>query len=127
MSPIANMLVQIKNAQAVGREEIIVPFSRLKNDIAEVLQKEGFLKTVEKKSKKAKKVELPYLSLTLGSMINGIRLVSKPSRRMYAKSTELGKIRNGFGVSVVSTSRGIMTGAQARKDNIGGEVIFEIW
>ena len=127
MSPLANMLVQIKNAQAVGIEEVAVPFSRLKENIAGVLRQAGYLKSVEKKERKMHKAELPYLALTLGNAISGIKLVSKPSRRMYSGSSELGKVRSGFGLSVVSTSKGIMTGAQARKAGVGGEVLFEIW
>lgn len=127
MSPIANMLVQIKNAQAVGLEEVVMPFSKMKHDIAIVLQKEGYVKNVEKKQRKMKKAELPFLSLTLGNHINGVKLVSKPSRRMYAGKKDLGTIKSGYGVSVVTTSKGIMTGRDARKAGVGGEVIFEIW
>ena len=132
MSPIANMLTQIKNAQAIGREEIFVPFSAMKFNIASVLQREGYIAHVEKKQKKMRKSELPVLSLILKyesgqGRINGVRLVSKPSRRMYAPKDELQKVQNGFGTSVISTSKGIMTGSEARKNGIGGEVLFEIW
>ena len=132
MSPIANMLVQIKNAQAVGHTEVMLPFSKMKYAIATILKDEGFLASVEQKQKKAKKAEIPYLALALKYVddhgaINGIRLISKPSRRMYAGKDELPKVKSGYGISVVSTSKGIMTGAQARKEGIGGELIFEIW
>lgn len=127
MSPIANMLVQIRNAQSVGHEEVVVPFSKLKQDIAEVLMKAGFLKSVDKKNKKSKKSELPYLYLTLGNTISGARLISKPSRRMYTSHDDISKVRNGFGIAVMTTSKGVMTNADARKAGIGGEVMFEIW
>lgn len=121
------MLVQIKNAQAIGREEVAMPFSKLKHDVATVLQHEGYLKSVEKKQKKMHKAEVPYLHLALTGTIVGIRLVSKPSRRQYAGKDELANVRSGYGVSVVSTSKGIMTGDAARKAGVGGEVLFEIW
>ncbi len=132
MSPLANMLVQIKNAQAIGRQEVFVPFSQMKLSIASVLQREGYIAQVEKKQKKMKRAEVPILSLMLKyengqGRINGLRLVSKPSRRMYAPKDSLQKVQNGFGISVISTSKGIMTGSEARKTGIGGEVLFEIW
>ena len=127
MSPLANMLVQIKNAQAVGLEEVAMPFSKMKYDIAMVLHREGYLKQVEKKQRKMKKAELPFLALTLGNHINGIKLVSKPSRRMYAGKKDLETVKSGYGVSVITTSKGIMTGRDARKAGVGGEVMFEIW
>lgn len=128
MSPISNMLVQIKNAQAVGKTEVMIPFSNLKFAIATVLQKEGYVGSIEKKKKKAKKAEVPYLAVALKpDAIRGMRFVSKPSRRMYADKDRMQKVKSGFGISVVSTSRGVMTGAEAHKAGIGGEVIFEIW
>ena len=128
MSPIANMLVQIRNAQARGLEEVAVPFSRIKKSIAGVLQNSGYVASVEERKKKGKKSELDYLHITLKpNAINGIKLVSKPSRRMYAKADELGKVKSGYGISVVTTPKGIMTGTDARKAGVGGEVIFEIW
>ncbi len=127
MSPIANMLVQIKNAQASGHEEVAVPFSRLKHEVALVLQKAGYLKSVEKKQRKLHKAELPFLALGLSGTIEGIKLISKPSRRMYAGKDGLQKVRSGFGTAVISTSKGIMTGNEARKAGMGGEVMFEIW
>ena len=128
MSPLANMLVQIKNAQAVGHGEVAVPFSQLKFDIATLLQKEGYLGAVEKLQKKLKRAEVAYLRIMLKpDAIRGARLVSKPSRRVYSGAVKLQKVRSGFGAYVVSTSKGIMTGDDARKANIGGEVLFEIW
>lgn len=126
------MLVQIKNAQAVGLTEVLVPFSGSKLAIVDILKKEGYLADVEKKKRKLKKAELPFLLLTLkytekGGAINGIRLVSKPSRRLYAGKDELRKVKSGFGLSIVSTSKGIMTGSEAYRAGIGGEVLFEIW
>jgi len=128
MSPIANMLVQIKNAQTRGLETVIVPFSIMKRSIAQVLQKEGYVAGVDDIKRKGKKTELPYLSIALKpGAIRDIKLVSKPSRRMYGKSGEMGKIKSGFGVAVVSTPKGIMTSTEARKSGVGGEILFEVW
>lgn len=128
MFPLANMLVQIKNAQSRGLREISVPFSTMKQAIARILQQQGYLASVEELKKKAKKSELSYLRIVLKEhAINGMRLVSKPSRRMYAKANDLGKVKSGYGVAIVSTPKGIMTGTSARQAALGGEVLFEIW
>ncbi|MFH1769125.1 MAG: 30S ribosomal protein S8 [Parcubacteria group bacterium] len=132
MSPIANMLTILKNAQAVGIESVAVPFSRVKFDIANVLQEKGLIKSVEKKKRKGKKVEHDFLHIVLMyndgvGVINGIKLMSKPSRRLYVKKGELHKVRQGYGIAIVSTSKGIMEGNNAKKAGVGGEIIFEIW
>jgi small subunit ribosomal protein S8 len=132
MSPIANMLIQIKNAQSAGLETIDVPFSAMKFKIAEILKKKGFIEEVENKKKKAHKAEVSFLDLKLKytdgkGAINGIKLVSKPSRRIYAGKSDLKSVKSGFGISVISTPKGIMTGDEARKAGVGGEIIFEIW
>ena len=128
MSPISNMLIQIKNAHAVGKTEVMVPFSKMKFAIATLMQKEGYVGNIEKKKKKAKKAEVPYLAVALKpDAIRGMRFISKPSRRMYSGADGLQKVKSGFGISVVSTSRGIMTGTEAHKAGIGGEILFEIW
>ncbi len=132
MSPIANMLVQLKNAQAVSLGSAVVPFSRMKFEVAKILKERGFIEEVEEKKKKMRKVGAPCLSLKLKyeggvGAINGIKLVSKPSRRVYAGKGDLKPVKTGYGISVVSTSKGIMTGDEARKAGLGGEVLFEIW
>jgi small subunit ribosomal protein S8 len=132
MSPIANMLVQIKNAQSAGLENVAVPFSEMKFRIAEILKNKGFIENVEKKKKKAHKVEVDFLNIELKykdgvGAINDIKLISKPSRRMYAGKEALRQVKSGYGISVISTSKGLMTGDDAKKNGIGGETIFEIW
>lgn len=132
MSPIANMLVQIKNAQARNIEEIVLPFSKMKFDIAVILKEKGFVAEVDKRKKKMKKAELTFLVIKpkyvdgVGA-ISDVRLVSKPSRRVYAARNDLKPIMNGYGISIVSTSKGLMTGSDARKAGVGGEVVFEVW
>ncbi len=132
MSPIANMLIQLKNAQARGHAEVVLPFSKIKFDIAQILKEKKFVSEVEKRKRKTKKSEFDTLAIVLkyensiGS-ITGIKMVSKPSRRMYSGKGELRPIKNGYGISVVSTSKGIMTGSDAKKAGVGGEMLFEIW
>ncbi|MEK7506622.1 MAG: 30S ribosomal protein S8 [Patescibacteria group bacterium] len=132
MTTIANLLVQLKNAQAVGAENIAVPFSNLKLEIARILKDKGFIVEVEKKMRKARQAEIPYLQLKLkytdgAGAINGIKLISKSSRRVYGGKLKLYPVKSGFGIAVVSTSKGLMTGQEARKAGVGGEILFEIW
>lgn len=132
MVTIADMLIQLKNAQAVGAAEVVLPFSKLKQAIAVLLQSNGFLAGVEQKQKTMRKAELPFLVLKLKyadgvGAIDGVKLISKSSRRVYAGKNQLFKVRSGQGLAIVSTPRGIMTGAAARQAGVGGEVLFEIW
>jgi len=132
MSPIADMLTQIKNAQARGKSEIVLPFSRIKFEIAGILKNKGFISNADKRKRKTKKSEFDMLAVELkyndgAGAIEEIKLVSKPSRRMYAGKEDLKPVKNGYGISVVSTSKGIMTGEDARKAGLGGEVLFEVW
>ncbi len=132
MSPIANMLVQIKNAQAVSAERVSIPFSAMKFEISKILKEKKFISDVEKKKRKLRKAEVNFLDIMLKyedgvGAINGIKLISKPSRRMYAKKGELKPVKSGYGISVISTSKGLMTGEDSKKAGLGGELIFEIW
>ena len=132
MSPIANMLTQIKNAQSRSKEEIVLPFSKMTFGIAEILKNKGFISGVEKKTRKMNKSEVSILGVELKyengiGAIGGIKMISKPSRRVYAGKDDLRPIKNGYGISIISTSKGLMTGDEAKKAKIGGEVICEIW
>ncbi len=132
MSPLANMLTIIKNAQAVGHKSVIVPFSRMKLDVANTLKAQGYIGDVEKRQKKLKKSEVPYIHIMLQykddeGVIHGTSMKSKPSRRLYSGKNDLKPVRSGYGVSVISTSKGIMTGKEAYKAGLGGELLFEIW
>jgi small subunit ribosomal protein S8 len=132
MSPITNMLVQIKNAQVVKKDHVLVPFSNFKFKIAQVLKESGFLKSVEKKKKKDVKSEHEYLSLELKyennkGVITEFKIVSKPSRHMYTGVEDIKPIRSGYGIAVISTSKGVMSSKEARKQGLGGEILFEVW
>jgi small subunit ribosomal protein S8 len=132
MDPIADMLSQIKNAQAVNLDRVVLPSSKVKAKIAAILKEAGYLASVDKKKKKAQKTEHEYLDLELKytdgvSAISGVKMISKPSRHMYLKASEIKPVRSGYGCAVISTSKGIMTSQEARKQGLGGEILFEIW
>lgn len=128
MDPIANMIISIKNAGSAGRENLSVPYSKFKYDIASVLKKEGFLKNFEKVTIKGK----PALALELWlenrrPKIQGVKKISKPSKRIYKKSSEIRAVKNGYGALILSTPEGVMSGRDARRAKVGGEALFSIW
>jgi len=132
MDPIADMLTRIQNAQKVGADHVAMPSSKMKMQIASILKEAGYIGTIEKKKKKARKVEHDHLELELKYLdgepaINGIRLVSRPSRHIYIQSSKIKPVRSGFGIAVISTPKGVMSSPEARKQHVGGEVLFEIW
>jgi small subunit ribosomal protein S8 len=132
MYPIADMLTTIMNAQAVNKESVALPFSKMKFDVANVLKTSGYLFGVERKKIKTKKSEQELISATLkydehGPAISGIKLISRPSRRMYVKVGQIKPVRSGYGIAIVSTSKGIMSSKEARKQKLGGEILFEVW
>ena len=126
--PITDMLNQIRNAKAVAKTEVVLPFSNLKNKIAEILSKEGFLGEVKKVAKGKNKMLRIVLKYDNGvSVVEGFKRVSKPGQRIYSKNHDIKKVKGGFGVSINSTPKGLMTGMQARKAKLGGEVLLEVW
>lgn len=126
--PITDMLNYIRNAQAVAKTEVVLPFSNLKNEVAGMLMQAGFLVDVKKMAKgKAKLLRLGLKYDNGVPAIAGSRRVSKPGQRIYMGADEIKKVRGGFGVSIISTSKGLMTGSQAKKARLGGEVLLEIW
>jgi small subunit ribosomal protein S8 len=127
--PIADMLNRIKTAQAVSKETVDVPFSVLKYQIAECLEKEGFVGKVVKKKKEKRKFFCLVLNYEEDGTprITDLKRVSSPGQRIYERSKDLRKIKGGRGISVVSTPKGIMSNKKARKMGLGGEVICEIW
>lgn len=126
--PIADMLIQLKNASRVGKEAVVIPASNLKYEIAKVLEREGYLKAVAKRGKKVKKYlycELAYEGKE--PKINEVKRISKTSRRIYVKADELRSVRQGFGLAVISTPSGLKTEKEARKERVGGELLFTLW
>lgn len=127
--PIAELLTKIRNAKKAKHLTVSVPTSKVKSSILELLKSEGYIKDFNVKQYENKKsetvVKLKYKNKV--SSITGLRQISKPGLRIYSNSEELPKVLNGLGVAIISTSKGIMTDKNARKANIGGEVIAYIW
>jgi small subunit ribosomal protein S8 len=126
--PISDMIIRIQNGGAAQKETVLIPYSKLKFEICTLLQNHGYLKSVTKKGKKVAKfveVELIYDGRT--PKIIGVKRVSKPSRRVYQQVSDIRKVKNGYGDSIISTPKGVLTGADARKEKVGGEVLFNIW
>jgi len=126
--PIADMLTRIRNAQAVDHKTVVMPFSKLKLNLAEILVKEGLIKKVTPQGRKTRKVIEIELKYKEGQpAISVLKRISKPGRRLYIKKSEIRPIRQGFGLSIISTPQGLMTNAEARKKGLGGEIMCEIW
>ena len=126
--PIADMLTRIRNANQAKHEVVEMPASRLKLEILEVLKNEGYITEYEKIEDGKQgviKVTLKYVNKE--RVIKGIKRISKPGLRVYVKSTELPQVLNGLGVAIISTSNGVMTDREARKNKLGGEVIAFVW
>ena len=123
--PIADMLTRIRNANQNRSKEVAMPTSKIKLDIATILKDEGFIEEF--------KVDKNILTLTLKygqgkeRVITGLKRISKPGLRVYAKNDEIPKVLNGLGIAIISTSKGLMTDKEARKNNLGGEVLAYIW
>ena len=123
-----DLLTQIKNAQAVNKERVKTSYSAMDEKVLEILASSHFISAFEKKGRNPKK----YLESTLlykngSSAITGIKFISSPSRHVYRKYSQLRPVKQGYGVSIISTSKGLMTDTNARKNKIGGEVLFNIW
>ena len=127
--PIADMLTRIRNANQMRYKEVEVPASKIKISIAEILKNEGYI--ADYKIKKNNVQDIIVLNLKYGEnkerVITGLKRISKPGLRVYAKAEELPRVLNGLGIAIVSTSKGIMTDKQARNAGLGGEVLAYIW
>jgi len=127
--PIADLLTRIRNANHMRHETVEIPASRVKVDILEVLKKEGFIldyKVVEAGISSKIVIKLKYTSNN-ERVIKGLKRISKPGLRVYAKVEELPRVLNGLGVAIISTSNGVMTDKEARVAKVGGEVLAYIW
>ncbi len=127
--PIADMLTRIRNANAMRYKEVEIPASKIKIEIARILKDEGFIS--DYKIKKDDVQNAIVLNLKYGQnkerVITGLKRISKPGLRVYAKANELPRVLNGLGIAIVSTSKGIMVDRDARKESLGGEVLAYIW
>ncbi len=126
--PIADMLTRIRNGYRAGHDRVEMPWSRIKEEIARILQEEGFLngyKVHREGAKATLRVMLRYVDKQ--PVMLGIQRISKPGRRIYSGHRELPRVRNGFGIAIVSTSKGLMTDEAARRERVGGEVLCAVW
>ena len=127
--PISDMLTRIRNASTVRKTAVTLPMSKIKFAIAKILEAEGYVENVEQYEESGK----PMLRLHVkydqnrAPKISSLKRVSTPGRRVYVKASEIGKIRSGFGLSIISTPNGLMTNLEAKKRRLGGEVIFEVF
>ncbi|HWY76547.1 MAG TPA: 30S ribosomal protein S8 [Verrucomicrobiae bacterium] len=124
---ISDMLTRIRNASRVQLPTVELPHSRMKESIAYILKKEGYVAEVAVEGKLPKKIKLKLKYEGKKSVIEGLRRVSTPGLRRYVGSTAIPRVRGGLGISVISTSQGVMTGTQARKNNLGGELLCYVW
>lgn len=127
--PIADMLTRIRNANAAFHDKVEIPASKIKQAIAHILKEEGFVKDfemVEDDKQGVLRVSLKY-GPNREKVITGIKRISKPGLRVYAKSDQIPRVLGGLGIAVISTSKGIMTDKTARKEGLGGEVIAYVW
>lgn len=127
IDPIADMLARIRNAGCALLPVVELPHSRMKENLAQILKKEGYIAdyTVESKTGKTLKLKLKFQGKK--AVIEGLRRVSKPGLRRYVGALEIPRVRGGLGTAIVSTSRGVMSGTEARKQNLGGELICMVW
>ena len=127
--PISDMLTRIRNALAMKKQEVVLPYSKFKHSLADILEKQGKLE----KTAVEEQGNFKFLKLVLKyddsgtSVISGVSRVSKPGQRIYSKAKKIPKVKLGNGITIVSTSRGLMTDKQAKAEKIGGEVICQIW
>ncbi len=127
--PIADMLTRIRNANSEKHESVDVPASNMKKAVADILLKEGYIKSVqliEDGKQGVIRIGLKY-GANKQKVISGLKRISKPGLRVYANTDELPKVLGGLGIAIISTSKGIMTDKEARKENVGGEVMAYIW
>lgn len=126
---IADMLIRIKNAGTAGKDATTIPFSNFKFAVAKVLADKGYVKTVAKKGKGVDQVielEIAY-NKDRTPRIQGLARISRPSRRVYYNAKHIAPVRNGLGLLILSTPKGILAGEDAKKSHVGGEALFKIW
>ncbi len=126
--PIADMLTRLRNATAAGAASLTLPYSKLKSDIAQILKKEGYIRETELVTEgghQAIKIQTKFVNKT--SAISGLKRVSRPGLRRYVGAGEIPRVLGGMGIAVLSTPRGILTGHEARKQKVGGELLAYIW
>ena len=130
--PVADMLTRIRNANKAMHERVEMPTSRLKEEIARILQEQGYIERYDIEAPTDEhpgeiiRVRLKYTE-DRRSVISGLRRISRPGKRTYVDARHIPRVQGGMGTAIVSTSRGVMTGHEARRDGVGGEVVAEVW
>ncbi len=133
MDTISDFFIAIKNAYLVKKDRVVIPFSKMKYEMAKILEQKEFISAIRKKKKIRKNgSEQIFLDLKLKyqdgeRLFNDVEMVSRPGRRIYFKKEEIRPVRNGYGILIISTSRGVMTGDEAKKLGLGGQAIAKVW
>ncbi len=128
--PISDFLTRIRNASAAQQEQVLIPFSKMKGELSRILQEEGYIWSYELDTSAAHprlKLKLKYHEKDKSPVIRKLDRVSKPGLRKYVNSDEIPRVLGGLGIAILSTSRGIMTGAKARRAKVGGELLATVW
>jgi small subunit ribosomal protein S8 len=125
--PVADMLTRLRNANSALLTDVEINHSKLKESIASLLKREGYLADYSVEGKTAKKLKMKLKYNGRKGVIAGLKRISKPGLRRYVGATEIPRVLNGMGISIVSTPRGVMTGTDARKQNVGGELVAFVW
>ena len=125
--PISDLLTRLRNAGRAFLPEVVLPHSKLKESVAKLLKAEGYVAEVSVEGTPLKKIKIKLKYSGRRPVLEGLRRVSTPGLRRYVASTEVPRVRGGMGTSILSTSQGIMTGTQAKKKNVGGELLCEVW
>ena len=125
--PIADMLTRIRNANQMKNETVVMPSSKMKVEIAKILKAEGYINGFETKGDVKKELTLSLKYVGNDRAITGLKRISKPGLRVYAEKENLPRVLNGLGIAIISTSNGLLTDKEARKANVGGEVVAYIW
>jgi len=126
--PIADFLARLKNACRAGQDTCLVPYSKMKEEIARILKEEGYIWNYEvDKAGKFPRLRLTTKYVDGAPVLTDLKRMSKPGRRAYVPVTEIPRVRSGLGISILSTSKGVMTGARAKKENVGGELLALVW
>ena len=127
--PIADMLTRVRNAVLAGHSTVAIPSSKIKVEIAKILKDEGYIRNYKFLKDGKQGILRVYLRYGNGqsNVVYGLKRISKPSRRVYVRSKDIKTVLNGLGISILSTSKGVMTDKKARKENVGGEILCNIW
>jgi small subunit ribosomal protein S8 len=127
--PIADFLTRLRNACSAGKPEILAPYSKMKAEIARILKQEGYISNFEVETGTGPQPQLKVVNkfVNRAPAITGLKRVSKPGLRRYVGSTEIPRVLGGIGISILSTSKGLMSGREAKKQNVGGELLAFVW